>query len=166
MIGAFPGSWRRAVAAATLLGLLPLTSACFGSFNLTRRVYQFNKGVSADKWVRWLVFLGISPIYPVATVLDSFFANPIEFWSGSNPINAMLEPQTVVGPHGEVASLIPIENGARFVLTEPSGAVYSMTLLREARGVVAAYDANGTLVRRLVGLGTEHPQIVEVAATR
>ena len=38
MIAAFSGSWRKSVAVAVLLGFLPLTSACFGSFNLTRKV--------------------------------------------------------------------------------------------------------------------------------
>jgi hypothetical protein len=162
MIAAFSGSWRKSVAVAVLLGFLPLTSACFGSFNLTRKTYQFNKSVSPDKWVRWLVFLAMSPIYPLAGMVDVLFANSVEFWSGSNPITAQLEPQTVVGPNGEVASLIPIENGARIVVTEPSGAVHTATLLREAPGVVAAYDAEGTLVSRVVGLGSEHPQIVAV----
>jgi hypothetical protein len=166
MTGAFSASWRKGVAVAVLLGFLPLTSACFGSFNLTRKAYQFNKSVSPDKWVRWLVFLVMSPIYPLAGLVDVLFANSVEFWSGSNPITAKLEPQTVVGPNGEVASLIPVENGARIVVTEPSGAVHSMTLLREAPGVVAAYDAEGTLVRRLIGLGTDQPRIVEVAAAR
>ena len=166
MIRAFSGSWRRAVAVTVLLGFLPFASACFGSFNLTRKAYQFNKSVSSDKWVRWLVFLVMSPIYPLAGLVDVLFANSVEFWSGSNPITAQLEPQTVVGPNGEVASLIPVENGARIVVTEPSGAVHSMTLLREAPGVVAAYDAEGTLVRRLIGLGTDQPRIVEVAAGR
>ena len=166
MIRAFSGSWRRAVAVTVLLGFLPFASACFGSFNLTRKAYQFNKSVSPDKWVRWLVFLVMSPIYPLAGLVDVLFANSVEFWSGSNPITAQLEPQTVVGPNGEVASLIPVENGARIVVTEPSGAVHSMTLLREAPGVVAAYDAEGTLVRRLIGLGTDQPRIVEVAAAR
>lgn len=166
MINAFSASWRKSVAIAVLLGFLPLTSACFGSFNLTRKAYQFNKSVSPDKWVRWLVFLVMSPIYPLAGIVDVLFANSVEFWSGSNPITAKLEPQTVVGPNGEVASLVPVENGARIVVTERSGTVHSMTLLREAPGVVAAYDAEGTLVRRLIGLGTDHPQIIEVAAAR
>jgi hypothetical protein len=96
--------------------------------------------------------------------VDVFFANAWEFWAGSNPVVVQLQPQTVVGPDGAVASLIPVENGARIVVTEKTGAVHSMTLLREAPGVVAAYDAEGTLVRRLIGLGTDTPQIVEVAA--
>jgi hypothetical protein len=150
-------NWRKPVALAVLLGFLPFASACFGSFNLTRKSYQFNKGVSADKWVRWLVFMVMSPIYPLAGLVDMLFANCVEFWSGNNPINARLEPQTVVGPNGEVASLIPVENGARIVITERSGAVHTVTLLREAPGVVAAYDEHGRLASRLVGLGSAEP---------
>jgi hypothetical protein len=41
-----------------------------------------------------------------------------------------------------------------------------MTLLREAPGVVAAYDEDGRLVRKLVGLGSDETRIVEVAASR
>ena len=164
MIGAFSGSWRKGVAAAVLLGFLPLTSACFGSFSLTRSLYSFNRNFSADKWVRWLLFLPLSIVYPFTALFDVIISNSAEFWTGRSV--AKLEPQTVVGPNGEVASLIPIENGARIVLTEPSGAVHSMTLLREAPGVVAAYDADGTLMRRVVGVGTDSPRLVEVAATR
>jgi hypothetical protein len=154
------------VALAVLLGFVPAASACFGSFNLTRKVYQFNKSVSPDKWLRWLTFLGMSivPVYWFSLLVDVFFANAWEFWSGHNPVVVQLEPKTVVGENGAVASLIPVENGARIVVTEPSGAVHSTTLLREAPGVVAAYDAKGNLVARLVGLGTSEVQIVEVAA--
>ncbi len=160
----FSGYGRKTIALAVLLGFLPFASACFGSFNLTRKAYQFNKGVSADKWVRWLVFLAMSPIYPLASMVDVLFANSVEFWSGSNPITAKLGPRTVVGPNGEVASLIPIENGARIVITEPSGAVHTATLLREAPGVVAAYDEQGKLVSRLVGLGSDTPRLIDLAA--
>jgi Domain of unknown function (DUF3332) len=167
MTRVFAGSWQRTTAVAVLLGFLPIASGCFGSFNMTRKVYQFNKSVSPDKWLRWLMFLALNimPVYPFASLVDIFFANAWEFWSGSNPVTA-LEPQTIVGPNGEVASLIPVENGARIVITEPSGAVHSATLLREAPGVVAAYDAEGTLVRRLVGLGTDDPRIFDVAAAQ
>ena len=160
----FSANWRKPVALAVLLGLLPFASACFGSFNLTRKSYQFNRGVSPDKWVRWLVFMVMSPIYPLAALVDVLFANSVEFWSGDNPITARLEPQTVVGANGEVASLMPVENGARIVLTEASGAVHTATLLREAPGVVAAYDEQGRLVSRLIGLGSAEPRILELAA--
>jgi Domain of unknown function (DUF3332) len=159
------GAWRKTVALGVLLAM-PFASACFGSFNLTRKAYYFNKSVSSDRWVRWLVFLVMSPIYPLASTVDVLFANSVEFWAGSNPITARLEPRSAVGPNGEVASLIPVENGARIVVTERSGVVHTATLLREAPGVVAAYDADGRLVSRLVGLGSDEPRLIDRAAAQ
>ncbi len=164
MMCAFTGSWRRGVAVAVLFAFLPFANACFGSFNLTRKAYHFNKSVSSDKWVRWLVFLAMSPIYPLASVVDMLFANSVEFWSGNNPIMVQLEPRTVIGPNGEVASLIPVENGARIVITEPSGTVHTATLLREEPGVVAAYDDRGQLLGRVLGLGSDAPRLERFAA--
>ena len=159
-------SWRKTVAIAVLLAFSPFATGCFGSFNLTRKVYQFNKSVSPDKWLRWLTFLALNiiPVYPFASIVDVFFANPWEFWAGDNPVTASLEPRSVVGPNGEVATLIPVPNGARIVVTEPSGAVHSATLLREQPGVVAAYDEQGRLVGRLEGLDGGEPRVVDLAA--
>jgi len=163
-----PVPFRRIVAVAVLIGFLPLTNACFGSFNLTRKLMGFNQSVSSNKWIRWFVFLGlyILPVYAFASLADIFFANSVEFWTGKNPITAKLEPKTVVTEDGAVARLIPVENGARIEVVETSGVVHTMTLLREAPGVVAAYDQNGTLVRKLIGLGSDETRIVEVAASR
>jgi hypothetical protein len=109
--------------------------------------------------------MNLIPVYPFATLVDVFFANAWEFWAGTNPVTA-LQPQTLVGPNGEVASLIPVENGARIVVTEASGAVHATTLLREGAGVVAAYDDDGRLVGRLIGLGSGEPQLADLAAAR
>lgn len=82
-------TFRRSVVltltAAAMLG----TSGCFGSFNLTRKLYGFNKDVSKDKFVRELVFLGLNivPIYGVAGFIDAVVANTVEFWTGQNPID-------------------------------------------------------------------------------
>ena len=160
--------WRRAVAALLLTAFVPLASACFGSFQLTRKVYKFNKSVSPEKWVRWLVFLAtnVVPVYGFSVLFDAIFANSVEFWTGSNPMTGAIEPQTVIGPNGELATLLPVEGGAQLTLVERSGAVHRMTLLREAPGVVAAYDADGLLVSRLTGFGSESPRIVDLATLR
>jgi len=165
MMRSFTGTWRKAVAIAVLLGFLPFATACFGAFSLTRKVYQFNRSVSPDKWMRWLVFLAMNiiPIYAFATFIDVVFANSVEFWTGSNPI-AKLEPRSVVGPNGEVATLTPVPNGGRLVVTEPSGAAHAVTLLREEPGVVAAYDDAGRLLGRVLGLGGDSPRIETLAA--
>lgn len=163
-----PVSLRKLIAVALLVAFVPLGSACFGSFNLTRKLIGFNKSISPNKWIRWFVFLGLNiiPVYEFASLADVFFANSVEFWTGNNPITVKLEPKTVVGEDGAVARLIPVENGARIEVVEVSGARHTMTLLREAPGVVAAYDEDGTLVRRLVGLGGDETRIVEVATGR
>jgi len=161
-------SLRKTIAIALLVTFVPLGSACFGSFHLTQKVLGFNKSVSPNKWIRWFVFLGLTfiPVYEFASLADVFFANSVEFWTGKNPITVKLEPKTVVGEDGAVARLIPVENGARIEVQEVSGAVHTLTLLREAPGVVAAYDESGTLRRKLIGLGGEEPRIVEMAGSR
>jgi hypothetical protein len=69
------------------LGLLGL-GGCWGSFNLTGRVYDWN-GSFGSKWVSWLVFLAfiILPVYSITLFIDALVINTIEFFSGKNPIN-------------------------------------------------------------------------------
>lgn len=78
---------RTAVLAVAAVGVLG-SSACIGSFNLTRKVYAFNKSVSEDKWVQEVVFLafGIVPVYSIAAGIDALILNSIEFWTGENPV--------------------------------------------------------------------------------
>lgn len=81
--------FRRAAVLTLTAGALVGTSGCFGSFNLTRKVYGFNKTVSDEKFVRELVFLGLNvvPIYGIAAFVDAVVANTVEFWTGKNPID-------------------------------------------------------------------------------
>ncbi len=69
---------------ATALG----TTGCFGGFNLTGMLYDWNAGISS-KWLRWLLFLAIGvilPVYGIAILVDAVVLNSIEFWTGSNPV--------------------------------------------------------------------------------
>lgn len=79
---------RRTAILTAVLGALLGVSACFGSFNLTRKVYGFNASVSNEKFVRELVFLGMNivPVYGAAGFIDAVVANTVEFWTGKNPI--------------------------------------------------------------------------------
>ena len=81
-------SFRRAAILTLLAGAMG-TSACFGSFNLTRKVWSFNKKVSDEKFVQELLFLGMNivPVYSVAGFIDAVVANTVEFWTGKNPIS-------------------------------------------------------------------------------
>jgi hypothetical protein len=144
---------RRVVVAAVLGGFLPMTTAgCFGTFQLTRKVYEFNKEVSPDKWVRWLTFLvlNVFPVYGFATLFDVLFANSVEFWTGKNPVIADLGTQkVVVGPNGEVGRFTMLAPGrADLEIIDAAGRLTALELIREASSV-AAYDPNGRLVLRV-----------------
>jgi hypothetical protein len=152
---------RRTIAAVTLCAFLPLaTTACFGNFNLTRKIYRFNDTVSQDKWIEWLAFvvMVVVPVYSIGVLVDAILANSIEFWTGQNPI-AMGETRTIEGEDGQLAQLTLREDGAIDVLiTEADGATRQLRLVRED-AAVAAYDADGRLIAR-AGNGVQHPALV------
>ncbi|MCP3105052.1 DUF3332 domain-containing protein [Myxococcus sp. K15C18031901] len=65
-------------------------TGCFGSFKLTQKIWQFNKNISGEKFVQWLMFLVliIVPVYELSTIIDALIINSIEFWSGNNPVSS------------------------------------------------------------------------------
>src|SRR4030088_1455611 len=50
-------TFRSAVAIALLLLFGQSTAACWGKFNLTRKLWGFNNTASDSKWLKWLLFL-------------------------------------------------------------------------------------------------------------
>jgi len=154
---------RHMAAATVLLVLIPFsTTACFGTFQLTRKVYHFNQTISPDKWIQWFAFLGMTffPVYAFAGAIDVVFANSVEFWTGRNPITAG-ETRTFEGPNGEVMHASHIPGGVHLQLLDANGAEHELTILREAAGA-AAYDADGVLLGRVIDVAGE-PQLITAA---
>jgi hypothetical protein len=144
---------RRAISLTVLSALIPATTtACFGTFALTRKVYDFNRSVSSDKWVRSLMFLVlvIVPVYEIAALIDALFNNAIEFWGGSSPMNLSAgTTRTALGPDGEVMTMTLRTDGAIDVsILHPDGRLQNMVLSRSG-DVVEARDAEGELVARV-----------------
>ena len=110
--------FRRAAVLTLTAGALVGTSACFGSFNLTRKVYGFNKTASSDKFVRELLFLGMNviPIYGVSALVDAVVINTVEFWSGTNPVN--MSSTIKVDSTTKVHRVALEQNGVRTVTLE------------------------------------------------
>jgi len=137
----------RTGAVLVLAAFLPAaTVGCFGSFSLTRKIYRFNRDVSADKWIRWLAFLvmNVVPVYGFGMVLDAIFFNSVEFWTGNNPVAAVPGTRHVATtPEGARAELTVLaRDRARLVLTEPTGRTHELTLVRDA-DTVRALDPSG-----------------------
>lgn len=72
---------------AAALASSVMFSSCIGSFGLTNKLLDWNRGVDT-KFVNELIFVAfhILPVYPVAVMADILVINSIEFWSGSNPV--------------------------------------------------------------------------------
>ena len=88
------GKWSRGIVSSlVILCLTTAGSGCFGPFNLTRNVYNWNSGIKGsgevnEKWMKEIVFFGmiVIPVYMFSALLDAFIFNAIQFWSGSNPV--------------------------------------------------------------------------------
>jgi hypothetical protein len=72
---------------ASLLFMGVIQTGCFGSFALTKKVYEFNDGLE-NKWLKSIAFWGLNiiPVYGFAGFVDVVILNLVEFWTGSNPL--------------------------------------------------------------------------------
>ena len=150
---------RRVTAVA--LAMVMFLSACTGSFELTRKINQFNKSFD-DQWVEEAVFLGllIIPVYEIALLADVLIFNAVEFWSGENPV-ADEEQQLALSDDASATILadgtIRLEVDGRVYLLEKTEAGMVATgadgeilyrAVTDEQGRVSVYDPSGKLVRR------------------
>lgn len=78
----------RIVVVGALIAMLAFASVgCYGSFSLTKKIYNWN-GTVGDKYINSVVMwvLIIVPVYPATGFIDFWILNTIEFWTGSNPV--------------------------------------------------------------------------------
>ncbi|MBW2415260.1 MAG: DUF3332 family protein [Deltaproteobacteria bacterium] len=144
---------RKGLVFAILLAVVvPLTTAgCFGRFELTRKLYGFNRNLSSDRWIRWFGFLAMSiiPVYLVGGVIDLVLGNSLEFWGGQSPF-ASADPQTryVYGAGGEWIAVTPVGPGEVSLVIPDASGTRSLRLAQESDSLVA-YDADGRIVARV-----------------
>lgn len=83
---------------ASILLLCFVSTGCTGSFNLTKKVYNFHRSQS-DKWTDELMFLVcvLVPVYGISTFADAIVFNSIEFWTGDNPVDVAKDIKTDKG---------------------------------------------------------------------
>ncbi len=126
------------------------TAGCYGRFELTRKVYHFNQRVDDDKWIQWIVFLPLTFGYVIGIAVDLVFGNPVEFWTGVNPISAGLETSRLAyGPNGEVVRVTRMsQNAFSMEVTESSLKSYSAILVHENEEV-CVYTPEGNLIARV-----------------
>jgi hypothetical protein len=157
------------ILSTVLIAVLLITAfGCYGSFQLTNKVYKFN-GTLGSKWVNELGFLVmvIVPVYGVAAAVDGIVLNSIEFWTGKNPMTANNETRTISLPQGSMALnsqdnsytfkqmidgkeqfvQVVTENGVT-TATNEAGTILARSV-KNAEGGVTVTDGNGNLVSTL-----------------
>jgi hypothetical protein len=143
-------TFRSAVAIALLLLFGQSTAACWGKFNLTRKLWGFNNTASDSKWLKWLLFLGLTiiPIYEIAALADALVLNSIEFWSGQNPVtaNEMREDTRVV--EGKTVHTVMTAEKLRIEIAEPGKELRVVEITAEGDGAVAR-DGAGEILSQL-----------------
>jgi hypothetical protein len=128
----------RIVAGMVVGSFLTGTTACYGPFNLTRNVYQWNSNIKGssevnEKWMKELVFFGmiIIPVYMFSALLDAFIFNSIQFWSGNNPVKA--------NETGDDGATRVVRLGG-----------LTVTMAETDRGTAVTYERNGIVERRAI----------------
>ena len=134
-----------------------MTVGCYGSFTLTKKVYNWN-GSLGDKFVVELVFLGllVVPVYSIAGGIDAIILNSLEFWTGKNPMTSMMttddgtqvafnaEKKQMEISHGEKTFVLVRENGKTMV-KDSQGAILAIAVAGE-NGTMTLIDAQGKVL--------------------
>ena len=153
---------------ASIIVVAFLAAGCTGSFNLTRKVYNFHRS-QTDKWADELCFLlvAIVPVYSLATFADAIVFNSIEFWTGKNPVEmSSVTPKTRVAQNGKdkvIMTFNPKTDQIHVASTGNGGVIFEKTdsavvaknekgqvmytSVQKESGEVAIYDGNGKLVK-------------------
>jgi len=103
----------RLIIAIGMTSTLLFTTGCFGKFALTQGVLKFHDSLAGNdtrgKVIKSLILVLVGhAVYVTTAVVDTFFLNVIEFWTGQNPL-AMNDSQKEVQ--------IVVHNGVKYEIT-------------------------------------------------
>jgi len=116
---------------ALIIASALLFQSCIGSFSLTNKILDFNRGVG-EPIVQEIVFLAfiIVPVYGVSAFADAVIFNTIEFWTGDNPVAA----KEFVNEKGEMVKINKTQDGI-IVNNVTSGENYHIEFDKEGQSV-------------------------------
>jgi hypothetical protein len=152
------------LAGLVLCGSLSL-QGCYGSFALTKKVYNWN-GTLGNKWVKSIVFFVfgfVLPVYGLSAFIDAIALNLVEFWTGSNPLAAAQTHMDKSYADGTRVQADRLPDGRLSVhMVLPSGEERSWVMTHEVDGIsVADVKGNwmGKVAQTAQGTVMIHPQV-------
>jgi hypothetical protein len=139
--------FKQVVVLLLIATMAVMSVGCYGSFNLTKKVYNWN-GSLGNKWVVEVVFLAcnVLPVYGIAGFADVVILNTVEFWTGTNPMAAKVssEDGTTVTFNQEKNEMTISYAGKSFTISREEG----KSTVKDSEGNILAFavsDANGNM---------------------
>ena len=159
-----------------LLALMLFASGCYGPFNLTRRLYQWNGQAGTTKWEREFVFILLAwlPVYGLTVLGDAVVFNSMEFWTGNNPVEPPSRksalPQTKRVARGASEALLTYASTPagsellveQFRQSQPAGSLH----IQQRDGMTVGFDANGEMLFTATSLADGSVVVTDVKTQR
>lgn len=106
-------------AIALLLGASIMYSSCIGTFPTFNKLASWNRGITGNKFVNELVFIGlhIIPVYEIAYLADGLIFNSLEFWGGKSgaAVANVGETKKMKGSNGDMYAVTRTSDGYKIV---------------------------------------------------
>jgi len=111
------------VAVCFLSGSLLFSSCFVGKYGLWNKYIKWQTNMTSSKFINPIVGFILVPIVgTVCTLADVLVLNTIEFWSGSNPVQANVgKTKQVMGKDGQYYAVTTLKNG--YEVKAPNGDV-------------------------------------------
>ena len=144
-----------AIAAVLVVAFGALSAGCFGSFKLTKQLYEVNRSVE-EKYLRSAVtWLFIIP-YGFTATLDFLIFNVVEFWSGQSPVASGPVTTVHAGAGGKSVLTLSREGAATLATVgryEGETLVSTLRVRDDGSGKVTAVEiAAGRTVREITAV--------------
>ena len=93
-----------------MLAFAIISTSCLGSFAAVNALKDWNENLSDNKFVNNIIFFGllVIPVYGISMFGDLAIFNPIEYWTGENPITMK---------EGKTDRKIVRKNGKKYQIT-------------------------------------------------
>jgi hypothetical protein len=147
---------RRSIVAAAAVVLAvafgAVSAGCFGSFKLTKQLYEVNKSVE-EKYLRSAVTWLLIVPYAFTGTLDFLIFNVVEFWSGQSPIASGPVTVEYADAGGRTVLLLARDGAATLATVERREGGIPISTLRirdDGTGTVTAVERAGSRVAREV----------------
>ena len=141
-----------AVAVVLAVAFGAMSAGCFGSFKLTKQLYDVNKSIE-EKYLRSAVTWLLIVPYAFTGTLDFLIFNVVEFWSGQSPIASGPVTKEYADAGGKTILILQRDGAATLATVERhEGGIPASTLrIRDdGAGTVTAVVSAGGLVTREV----------------